>query len=123
MLEEEKKEGKILLSLRKNNKLKKNSEFKEIYRSGERKSGEDLTIIFSVKKGFRFGISFKRDAKPAVKRNRTKRRLMEIVRKNKKLIEKDIHMVIYCTKKSFDLSFDELATEFGHLLKDARIVE
>lgn len=123
MREEEKKEEKNLQSLRKANKIRNTTEFKEIFRSGKRRTLKHLTIIFIEKNGFKFGITFKRDAKPAVKRNRIKRRLIEIIRMRKELMKKDIHMVIHLSKNGLDLSFDELSDEFIHLLKDARIIE
>lgn len=123
MREEEKREEKNLQSLRKANKIRSTTEFKEIFRSGKRRALKHLTIIFIEKNGFKFGITFKRDAKPAVKRNRIKRRLIEIIRMRKELMKKDIHMVILLSKTGLDLSFDELSDEFIHLLKDARIIE
>lgn len=123
MREEEKREEKNLQSLRKANKIRSTKEFKEIFRSGERRALKHLTIIFIEKNGFKFGITFKRDAKPAVKRNRIKRRLIEIIKMRKELMKKDIHMVIHFSKTGLDLSFDELSDEFIHLLKDARIIE
>lgn len=123
MREEEKREEKNLQSLRKANKIRNTKEFKEIFRSGKRRALKHLAIIFIEKNGFKFGITFKRDAKPAVKRNRIKRRLIEIIRMRKELMKKDIHMVIHLSKTGLDLSFDELSDEFIHLLKDARIIE
>ncbi len=121
--EEERRGGRNLLSLRKVNKIRKNSDFKEIFRSGKRKTGKNLTIIFLEKKGFKFGITFKKGVKSAVKRNRTKRRLTEIIRMRKELMKKDIHIVTHLSKTAIDLSFDELSGEFTHLLKDANIIE
>lgn len=123
MQEEEKRGERNLQSLQKDSKIKKTSEFKEIFRTGKRVSGKGLTIIFIEGSGFRFGITFKREAKSAVKRNRIKRRLTEIIRMKKELLKKNIHMVIHISKNGFDLSFNELLTELIHLLKVGRIIE
>jgi len=121
--EEGKREGKNSQSLKKANRIKNNSEFKEIFRLGKRKEGKNLTLIFIEKKGFKLGITFKKGSKPAVMRNRAKRRLTEIMRKKKDLIEKDIHIVIHLSKDSLTLSFDELSIELNNLLQDAGIAK
>ncbi len=106
---------------RKPDKLKHNTEFKNIYRIGKRETGNHVSIIYIKKPGFKFGISFRRDAKPAVKRNRAKRRLTEIIRKNEELLSKNIHLVIRVSKEGLDLSFHELMGEFNLLLRNAEI--
>jgi ribonuclease P protein component len=121
--EEGKREGKNSQSLKKANRIKNNSEFKEIFRLGKRKEGENLTLIFVEKEGFKFGITFKKGSKPAVMRNRAKRRLIEIIRKRKDLMVKDIHIVIHLSKTGITLSFDELSTEFNNLLQGAGIAK
>jgi ribonuclease P protein component len=72
-------------------------------------------------RGFKFGITFQREAKPAVKRNRAKRRLTEMIRGDKALFANDIHMVIHVRKSGIDLSFQELEAEFRCLVEKAGI--
>jgi ribonuclease P protein component len=119
----ERKAESDLPSLPGNLRIKKNTEFREIFRSGERRTGEHLSIIYIRKKGFKFGITFRREAKPAVKRNRAKRRITHMIRSNKQLLKKDIHMVVHIPKSGIGLSFGELEGEFLHLLMEAHILE
>lgn len=120
--EEEKEEEKNSPSLKKNHSIKKNSEFREIYRTGNRKTGKNLSIIFIEKESFKYGISFNKKVKPAVSRNKMKRRIKEIIRKNRILLSKKIHIVIFCSRTSLSLSFDELTSELNRLLKNAEIL-
>jgi ribonuclease P protein component len=119
--DEERKAENGLPSLLRNHRVKKKSEFREIFRSGERRTGDHLTIIFVKGRGFKFGITFQREAKPAVKRNRAKRRLTEMIRGDKALFANDIHMVIHVRKSGIDLSFQELEAEFRCLVEKAGI--
>jgi ribonuclease P protein component len=119
----ERKAESDLPSLPRNLRIKKNTEFKEIFRSGERRTGEHLSIIYIKKHGFRFGITFRKEAKPAVKRNRAKRRITQLIRTNMQLLKKDIHMVVHIPKSGIELTFDELKQEFFRLLTEAHILE
>lgn len=108
--------------LPRNLSIKKNTEFREIFRSGKRKTGEHLSIIYIERQGFRFGITFRKEAKPAVKRNRTKRRIAQMIRSNEQLLKKDVHLVVHVPKSAINLSFNELKEEFLHLLREAQIL-
>jgi ribonuclease P protein component len=120
--EGEKKAGKDSPSLTKNNRLRKNFEFNKVFKSGKRKSGEHLTVIYTEREGFKYGITFQRGAKPAVKRNKTKRRIREIIRMTKNIVDSNVHMVIIVSKTGVNLSFKELNKELNTLLLDAEII-
>ena len=79
--------------------------------------------IYIKKHGFKFGITFRKEAKPAVKRNRAKRRIAQMIRSNMQLLKKDIHMVVHIPKSGIELTFDELKQEFFRLLTEAHILE
>jgi len=121
--EDEKKDVRNSPSPQKHNRIKKNSTFKNIFRDGERFYTNNLGIIFVRKEGFKFGITFKKGAKPAVKRNKIKRRIMQIIQSNKTLVTQNIYMVIHISKPALELSFKELKEEFTHLLKKANITK
>jgi len=120
---EERKAGRNSPFHKKPETIKRNSGFREIFRKGVRKPGKNLTLIYIEKKGFRYGITFTKGARPAVRRNRTKRRLKEIIRTTRGLMKKDIQMVIHISQTGLGLSYSELLDEFTFLLKDARIIE
>ena len=119
----ERKAESDLPSLPRNLRIKKKTEFREIFRSGERRTGEHLSIIYIRKQGFKFGITFRKEAKPAVKRNRAKRRIVQMIRSNMQLLKKDVHMVVHIPKSGIELTFDELKQEFFCLLAEAHILE
>jgi len=121
--EDGKRDVRNSLSPRKHNRIKKNSTFKNIFRDGERFYTDNLGIIFVRKEGFKFGITFKKDAKPAVKRNKIKRRIMRIIQSDKTLATQNIYLVIHISKPALELSFKELKEEFTHLLKKANIAK
>jgi ribonuclease P protein component len=120
--EEGKEEEKNSPSLKRSHSIKKNSEFREIYRTGKRKNGENLSIVFVEKESFKYGISFSKNLKPVVKRNKLKRRIKEIIRGNKTLIQKGFHIVIRCSPSSLTLSFEKLSSELNRLFKEAEII-
>lgn len=119
----ERKAENDLPSLPRNLRIKKNTEFREIFRSGERRTGEHLSIIYVRRQGFKFGVTFRREAKPAVKRNRTKRRIAQMIRAKTELLKKDVHLVVHIPKSGVELTFAELEREFFRLLTEARILE
>lgn len=123
MQDAERKAENDLPSLPRNLRIKKNTEFREIFRSGERRTGEHLSIIYVRRQGFKFGVTFRREAKPAVKRNRTKRRIAQMIRAKTELLKKDVHLVVHIPKSGVELTFAELEREFFRLLTEARILE
>lgn len=119
----ERKAESDLPSLPRNLRIKKNSEFREIFRSGERRTAEHLSIIYIKRQGFRYGITFRKEAKSAVKRNRAKRRITHILRENTRLQGKDVHLVVHIPKSGTELPFADLKQEFCRLLSEAKLLE
>ena len=99
--------------------IKKNQEIDTIIR--ERKSvGNKYFVIYTKKynetRNFRFAMSIGRKYGNAVSRNLMKRRIREIIRNNKELLEKK-DFVIVIKKESSQLSFQEIEANLINLLR------
>jgi ribonuclease P protein component len=80
-------------------RVKKESEFRRIIEDGIRKRGKNL-ILFRLKgseeEGQRFGIKISGGTLKAVERNRIKRAIREVLRKNKSRFAKNESVVVVC---------------------------
>jgi ribonuclease P protein component len=86
-----------------NQKIRKSSEFKEVFDWGNRLNTENFTVIYNRNSlGFpRLGLVVgKKSSKSAVGRNRIKRILREIFRRNKNLF--DSFDVVFLTKTKIE---------------------
>jgi len=115
-----KSEGfKELEGFSKKTRIKRDLEFEEVIKKGEKKVGKNL-IIFRLKKqdsSLKFGIRVGKNVKDAVKRNRIKRILREILRKNKdKFSPQDMVVVLYRSSEA-DVGTEELLKEFCDLVR------
>ena len=109
-------------------KVKKNSEFDQIIKSGTKKLGENIVLyrLHSSEEGQKFGIKISRGTKGAVKRNKIKRIIRETLRKNKDKFDpyekvvvlvksptKDVNGLVHTQK----IDFDKLKEELENLIK------
>jgi len=120
---EGKKEERGLRFREKNNTIKKRSHFDEIFRKGKRTVGSTISIVFTEEDSFKFGITFKRDAKSAVQRNKAKRRIRHLVRNGKLKLRENINIVFILSGDSLSLTFKELSSELRKIIEDAEITE
>jgi len=108
-------------------KIKKNSEFNQIIKTGTKKLGENIVLyrLDSSGEGQKFGIKFSRGVKGAVKRNKIKRIIRETLRKNKDkfdLNEKVVVLVKSPTKgvnrkvHTQEIDCDKLKEELENLI-------
>ena len=109
-------------TLRKNEKLKSKKLIEQLFAEGKRVKSFPFQLIYlpadqSSEMQLKVGFSVpKRIVKRAVDRNRIKRMMREVYRKNKKLFTKDlkepyIFMLIYSEKKEIKYTDLELAIE------------
>jgi len=120
---DEKREENDSRSQKRSSIIRKRSQFNEIFRTGKRKSGSTVTIVFAENSVFQFGITFRKGTKSAVKRNKAKRRIKEMMRRRKFKLNRNLSIVFILSRDSLNLSFDELSGELQNLFEDARIVE
>ncbi|SRR6056297_2198064 len=105
--------------MKKNNIIKKNKDFKRVYKYG--KSYADKNLVFFIlknnNKNTRFGITTAKKINKAVTRNKIRRRLKEIVRKNINNIKKGYDVVVMSRVRGKDCSYKDLETSFMNLAK------
>lgn len=93
-------------------RLKKNGQFSYLYKKGRRSFTKHLTLysIQSKYKDYRIGYSVSKKIGKATVRNKTKRRLKEIVRQNK--LAQNYNNYVLVAREGIELlSFNELLTE------------
>lgn len=100
-------------------RVKKESEFDQIIRNGFKKSGANLVLyrLCSSDQGQKFGIKISRGIKGAVKRNKIKRIIREILRKNKEKFGPREEVVVVFRSKGKATDFDGLKDELENLIK------
>ncbi len=95
-------------------RLRKRAKFLEVYRLGEKVRGRYFFLYF-LRNNLpysRLGITVTRKLGKTVKRNRIKRRLREIYRKNKKLVLPPCDLVINVTHSAVGASYRDLERDF-----------
>ncbi len=103
-----------------NNKfrIKSSIEFENIIKNGFKKSNSFFTIYYKERKLLfsRFGISLSKNYGNAVKRNKYKRILREIIRNNQKKFENKFDYIIIMKKNCDGLNYNEIETNLMSLL-------
>jgi len=111
-------------SFSRDDRLRKRREFEECYASGVRVSGRFLQLFVNWKSapgGARLGISIPRRAGKAVIRNRLRRRIREIFRRNRALLgEAKLDLVIQCRPQAANASFPQLLEDYSDSIARAR---
>ncbi len=100
-------------------KIRKGWEYRFIYRNGRRKANRYF-VLYSIKNSLgysRFGISVSRKLGGAVRRNRIKRIIREIVRLRNDTKEMGVDMVIVAREGMVGANFKESNDAFGNLIK------
>jgi len=112
-----------MLNLKKGNVIKKNKDFKKVYKYG--KSYADKNLVFFIlknkEKKTRIGITTAKKINKAVVRNKIRRRLKEIVRKNIKNIKSDYELVVMCRVRGMESTYKDLEKSFIKLAKKTKI--
>ena len=100
-------------------RIKNNEEFDNIIKNGNKKSNnffviynKDRVLDFS-----RFGISLSKKFGNAVKRNKYKRILREIIRNNQKKFKNDFDYIIIMKKTCDELDYKEIEEKLLSLLQ------
>lgn len=106
-------------TLGKGERLRKRSQYLKLYSQGTKVSGRHFYVYFleNELESSRLGITVSRRVGKPVIRNRVKRLLREIFRKNKHLIYPPADLVINATKSSVGVSLSRLEEEFLQAVK------
>ena len=100
----------------KEERISKWKEIERVLREGESLRGSFFTLFIRRAERRRFGILTKK-IKGGVKRNKLRRRLREIYRKEKRWMEDGIEIVVVVGKEALEKTYWELREEFLGLLK------
>jgi ribonuclease P protein component len=102
-------------------RLRKRREFEECYASGVRVSGRFLQLFLrSNGEGPRIGISVPKRVGTAVTRNRLRRRVRELFRRNRSLFQKrSASLVVHVRPAAADASFEAIASDYRDALRKA----
>jgi ribonuclease P protein component len=100
-------------------RLVRRSEYDAVYRGGQRRSSPQFVVFFRANAtlGSRFGLSVKKALGNAVVRNRIRRRIREILRRNNSEIPSGWDIVIHPRSSVARAAFAPLAAELVGLLK------
>src|SRR5665648_271177 len=105
------------------NKITKNSDYRIVYSKG--KSHSDYNLVLYIKKRNnlenRFGITTAKKMKRAVDRNKVRRRIKEIVRKNFNSVSVGYDIVIMCRLNGKNADFSGLEKSYLRLLKKSNV--
>jgi len=105
--------------LAKENRLKKKKDFELVFKNGRILKSKNvfLKYLSSEVKERKVGfIVSKKVSKKAVERNKVKRRLREIIRKNKESIKENISIIIIALPSLKNVSFKEMEIEVKNIL-------
>jgi ribonuclease P protein component len=100
-------------------RIRKKKDFDRLYKNGNRFRGKYLTLVY-LDNNFAFsrlGVVASRKVGGAVLRNRVKRRMRELYRRHKMLINLPVDMVAIAKAESARTSWSEFSEDFLSALK------
>jgi len=100
-------------------RIRKKKDFDRLYKNGNRFRGKYLTLVFldNTHAFSRMGVVASRKVGGAVLRNRVKRRMRELYRRNKMLIGRPVDMVAIAKAEAGRASWPEFREDFLLALK------
>ena len=111
--------------LKRINRLKKRYQFNYVYKSGEHFSGEHMVlyVVSSKTKNIKVGLAVTKKIGHAVVRNRVRRKLREIIKKQVPTLKQNYNIIVVARENISEASFDKLSAEFLKLLKKANLIQ
>lgn len=106
-------------------RLRKKYQFNYVYRAGKSLASKNLILYFcpSKNKNVKVGISVSKKLGNAVVRNRTKRRIREIVMPFLEKLKPNFNLIVIAKESSKDANFAELGAQFEMLLKKTNLLK
>ena len=110
--------------LKRINRLKKRYQFNYVYKSGEHFSGEHMVlyVVSSKTKNIKVGLAVTKKVGHAVVRNRVRRRLREIIKKQVPNLKQNNNIIVVARDNITEASFEKLSNEFLKLIKKANLI-
>jgi len=105
-------------------RLRKNEDFKLVYKKGKNYWNRNL-VLYKRKNGLgysRIGFSITKKFGNSVERNRAKRRLKEICRLNFHNIENGYDIIIIPKKNVMDINYKQLESAMLHIFKISHLM-
>lgn len=111
--------------LKMENRLKKNKEFKIVYKKGKSYANRDFVVYYKKNSlgNSRIGFSVSRKVGKAWKRNEIKRRLREILRNNQYLLSKGYDIIIIVRQFIKDTDYYSMEKSLNHALKGSELID
>ncbi len=102
-------------------RIRTGKEYNNIYKLGKKMGGRYLLIYLrpSPLDVSRFGIVVSKKVGNAVRRNRVKRQIREIIRHNKDKLKGRCNIVVIARHKIFGTSYKDLEKDFLNIMKKA----
>ena len=96
-------------------RIRSKKDFETLYRIGRRYRGRHFHLVYHANAfGFpRMAVVVSRKVGNAVQRNRIKRRIRTLFRRNKALFMKPMDVILIAKKEILDLSWPELAVRYA----------
>ena len=110
-------------TLRKWERIKKKREFDEIFTEGKFFGGSYVSLVYRFKSPRRVGFALGKGIKGSVSRNRLKRLLREIYRKNKSELKDDVELVLIAKETAIGKGYLELKEDLDRLFHRAEILK
>lgn len=111
--------------LKTENRLKKNKDFKVVYKKGKSFANRDFVIYRknnNLEKA-RIGFSVSKKVGRAWKRNKIKRRLREILRKNSNLTSLNYDIIVIVRQSIKDTEYSLMEKSLNHALKGSGLID
>mgnify|MGYP001130864954 CR=1 FL=1 len=106
-------------------RLRKNEEFKRVYKRGKNYWNRNLVlyVMRNQLNNSRIGFTVTKKIGNSVVRNRVRRRMKEIYRKNFDNIKEEYDIIFIPKKNVVDISYKELESAMFHILKMAHLLK
>ena len=111
----------IEFSFPKEERIRKAIDFNRICQGGKKKVVDKFILFFDTNSlsKTRFGIAVGRKTKPAVRRNRIKRIVREVLRLNKHKIREGLDIVVLVKKVPIELNFHQVSRDLLNAFEKA----
>lgn len=102
--------------LRKKQKIKRSYEFNEFFQKGDRLNSQNILLLARNCSSKKYGFAVSQKIRGAVKRNRAKRLLKEVIRLNQDILPEKKSLILVAKPGIEKIKFENLVHEFKELI-------